>query len=74
MLLGNPAAYRDAKRVQAMTEFLKKMPPAKLYELTGISIGYVNSVFQLYAFAQENNRNYRSRKTCCLSRTSLITF
>jgi rhamnulokinase len=62
MLLGNPAAYRDANRVQAMTEFLKKMPPAKLYELTGISIGYVNSVFQLFAFAHENNPQLKIAK------------
>jgi rhamnulokinase len=45
-----------------MTEFLKKMPPAKLYELTGISIGYVNSVFQLFAFAHENNPQLKIAK------------
>ncbi len=55
MIIGNPIAYRDRQRLQVMDELLKKIPGRTLYELTGIQIGYVNSIFQLYALARENN-------------------
>ena len=55
MMIGNPIAYRDRQRLLVMDELLKKIPGRMLYELTGIQIGYVNSIFQLYALARENN-------------------
>ena len=55
MMIGNPIAYRDRQRLLVMDELLKKIPGRTLYELTGIQIGYVNSIFQLYALARENN-------------------
>ena len=62
MLIGNPIAYRDRKRMLVMDELLAKIPARKLYELTGIQIGYVNSIFQLYAFARENNPQLKIAK------------
>jgi rhamnulokinase len=54
-LLGNPVAYRDQHRILAMDEFLTKMPRERLYELTASQINYINSIFQLYAFAREKS-------------------
>ena len=62
MLIGNPIAYRDRKRMLVIDELLAKIPARKLYELTGIQIGYVNSIFQLYAFARENNPQLKIAK------------
>jgi sugar (pentulose or hexulose) kinase len=62
MMIGNPIAYRDRKRMLVMDEVLAKIPARKLYELTGIQIGYVNSIFQLYAFARENNPQLKIAK------------
>ena len=62
MLIGNPTAYRDRKRLLVMDELLTKIPARKLYELTGIQIGYVNSIFQLYAFTRENNPQLKIAK------------
>ena len=61
-LIGNPIAYRDRHRLLAMDELLTKITRKKLYELTGIQIGYVNSIFQLYAFAHEKNPQFNIAK------------
>ena len=55
MLIGDPIAYRDSRRLPAMHEFLKKMPREKLYELTSIQMQYFNTIFELYAMVREKN-------------------
>jgi rhamnulokinase len=55
MLIGDPIAYRDSRRLPAMQEFLKKMPREKLYELTSIQMQYFNTIFELYAMTREKN-------------------
>jgi len=47
--LGNPFCYRDERATRAMREVIEIIPPEKLYELTGIQIISLNSLFQLYA-------------------------
>jgi rhamnulokinase len=47
--LGDPFCYRDERTTRAMREVFEIIPPEKLYELTGIQIIGLNSLFQLYA-------------------------
>jgi rhamnulokinase len=47
--IGDPLCYRDERTTRAMREVLGLVPPRKLYELTGIQIISLNSLFQLYA-------------------------
>jgi rhamnulokinase len=47
--LGLPYAYRDKRTAGAMDGFFERMKPARLYELTGIQIISINTIFQLYA-------------------------
>lgn len=51
-VLGLPFAYRDARTEGMMTEFHKRMPREKLYELTGIQMLPINSLYQLYAMSR----------------------
>jgi rhamnulokinase len=55
VLTGEPFAYRDSRHQKAMEEFLTKMPRGRLYQLTGIQLMPINSVFQLYAMALERS-------------------
>ena len=47
--IGDPFCYRDERTTRAMREVFGLVPPEKLYELTGIQIISLNSLFQLYA-------------------------
>ena len=62
MLIGNPVAYRDRRRLLVMDELLSKMPREKLYELTASQTSYVNSIFELYALAREKSPQLRVAK------------
>jgi rhamnulokinase len=53
-LISLPFAYRDKRNKKAMEEFLKKISPKKIYELTGIQFLQFNSIFQLYAVKTQN--------------------
>ena len=55
MLIGNPIAYRDSRRLPARDKFLTKMTREKLYELTSIQLQYFNTIFELYAMSLEKN-------------------
>jgi len=46
---GDPFCYRDERTTRAMREVFELVPPEKLYQLTGIQILRLNSLFQLYA-------------------------
>jgi rhamnulokinase len=60
ILTGEPFAYRDRRHQKAMEEFLSKMPSGRLYQLTGIQLLPINSVFQLYAMALEQSSQLMS--------------
>lgn len=47
--IGDPYCYRDERTTRAIQEVFEIIPPEKLYELTGIQIISLNSLFQLYA-------------------------
>ena len=55
MLIGDPIAYRDNRRLPARDKFLTKMTREKLYELTSIQLQYFNTIFELYAMSLEKN-------------------
>jgi len=48
MLLGNPGRLPRCETGTGNDGIPEENAPGEAYELTGISIGYVNSVFQLY--------------------------
>ena len=48
-LIGPPFSHRDGRTHDAMKEVLKKISAERLYELTGIQLLSLNTLFQLYA-------------------------
>lgn len=54
-LTGNPVAYRDSRRLLVMDELMAEIPRERLYELTGIQITFVNSIFELFAMVREKS-------------------
>jgi rhamnulokinase len=48
-LVGNPFCYRDERNVAAQKEVHVRIAPERLYELTGIQIVSINTLYQLYA-------------------------
>ncbi len=48
-LVGLPFCHRDERTRPAMDELLKRIPAERLYELTGIQLLSLNTLFQLYA-------------------------
>jgi rhamnulokinase len=47
--VGNPFCYRDERNVKAQKQVHSKISPERLYELTGIQILSLNTLYQLYA-------------------------
>ncbi|HEV3278725.1 MAG TPA: rhamnulokinase family protein [Terriglobia bacterium] len=47
--LGDPYCYRDERTVEAEREVLARIPPGRLYALTGIQQLRINTLHQLYA-------------------------
>ncbi len=54
-LLGLPFAYRDRRTDGAMESFFRKMPPERLYALTGIQFMQLNTVFQLESMVRDRS-------------------
>ena len=48
-LLRNPYCYRDPHTTGIMEEYFKHIAKERVYELTGIQLMNINSLFQLYA-------------------------
>jgi rhamnulokinase len=48
-LLGRPFCHRDGRTAQAMEKLLRQISAERLYELTGIQLLSLNTLFQLYA-------------------------
>ena len=61
-LLGLPRAYRDPYTDGVPEKFFQKVSREKLYALTGIQIMNFNSVFQMFAQAEEGSVAYRHAK------------
>ena len=61
-LLGEPYAYRDPHTNGIMEEYFKLLPRKKVYELTGIQLMQINSLFQLYAMKRNNSSLLESAK------------
>ncbi len=61
-LLGLPRAYRDPYTEGVPKKFYKVVPHEQLYALTGIQILNFNSVFQMFAQAEEGSVAYRHAK------------
>ena len=54
-LLGEPYAYRDPHTNGMMEEYFKLMPRQKVYDLTGIQLMQINSLFQLFALKRNGS-------------------
>ena len=61
-LLGLPRAYRDPYTDGIPEKFFQKVSREKLYALTGIQIMNFNSIFQMFAQAEEGSVAYRHAK------------
>ena len=59
-ILEKPASYRDPRTKGIPSLFFRKMPPEKLYRLTGIQMLEINTVFQLYSMALARDRALKS--------------
>ena len=61
-LLGLPRAYRDPYTEDVLEKFFQKVPREKLYALTVTQILNFNSIFQMYAQAEEGSVAYHHAK------------
>ena len=61
-LLGLPRAYRDPYTDGVPEKFFQEVPREKLYALTGIQIMNFDSVFQMFAQAEDGSVAYRHAK------------
>ena len=61
-LLGLPRAYRDPYTDGVPEKFFKDVPREQLYASTGIQIMNFNTVFQMFAQAEEGSVAYRHAK------------
>ena len=61
-LLGLPRAYCDPYTEGIPEKFFQKMPHEQLYALTGIQTTNHNSIFQMFAQAEEGSVAYRHAK------------
>ena len=61
-LLGLPRAYRDPYTDDVPDKFFKIVSREQLYALTGIQIMNFNSIFQMFAQAEEGSVAYRHAK------------
>jgi rhamnulokinase len=52
-ILGLPFAYRDPHTQGAMEEFFKRIPRERIYNLTGIQLLPLNSLFQLHVLKRD---------------------
>ncbi|MBQ8959079.1 MAG: rhamnulokinase [Bacteroidales bacterium] len=61
-LLGLPRAYRDPYTEGVPEQFFKKVSREELYALTGIQTMNFNSIFQMFAQAEEGSLAYQHAK------------
>ncbi len=54
-LIGLPYCYRDHRNLGAMEDYFKLVPPADLYQATGIQFMPFNTLFQIYAMVRERS-------------------
>jgi rhamnulokinase len=54
-LVRNPVHYRDARRADAVSSVLERVPARELYERTGIQLLPINTVFELGAMAADDD-------------------
>lgn len=54
-ILGFPFSYRDSRTDGIMEKVFQKMAREEIYNATGIQFMQINSLFQLYALATQNN-------------------
>jgi len=54
-LLGFPYVYRDKRIEGAMEGFLERVPRERVYELTGIQLMPINTLYQLYAMVRDGS-------------------
>ncbi len=47
--IGNPFCYRDERAIAGMTRVHSRIPPGRLYELTGVQVISLNTLYQLAA-------------------------
>jgi rhamnulokinase len=55
-LIGNPVHHRDGRTDGVMERVFARVPARELYERTGIQLMPINTVFQLFAMAEAEDR------------------
>ncbi len=51
--IADPFCYRDERTIQAQAEVFKLISPQRLWSITGIGMGRINTLHQLFAEAEE---------------------
>jgi rhamnulokinase len=54
-LLGLPYSYRDSRTERAMPRLHRLVPKRRIYELTGIQLLPINTLYQLYSMKQDRS-------------------
>jgi rhamnulokinase len=61
-ILGAPFAHRDPHTVGVPEKYFEMIPREKVYELTGIQVMNINSLYQLFALSQAGNSLLKATK------------
>ena len=62
-LAGPPVAYRDSRTDGMMERFFELIPKEKIYNKTGIQFMQINTLYQLFARAQQKSPHLASAET-----------
>jgi rhamnulokinase len=62
-LLGNPYHYRDSRTDGMMEIVFQRIPRQKIFEQTGIQFMQINTLYQLFSMAQNNDATLREADT-----------
>ena len=72
-LIDLPFTYRDPRTRGAIEEFSRLIPRERLYELTGIQIISINTLFQLYSMVRDQSPQL-ARARCLLFMPDLFNY
>lgn len=72
-LIENPVHYRDSRTNGMFDALFQKIPREKIFEQTGIQLMEINTLYQLYALAMQQDNAYEQAETLLFS-PDLLTY
>ncbi|ETI67301.1 rhamnulokinase [Neobacillus vireti] len=66
-LLGNPYSYRDPQTIESFKKIIEIVPKEELFRRTGVEPAAINTICQLYAIKEQNQRLLENADTLLLT-------